>query len=105
MGLDEARRDEPPAKVERLAFGRELRLDDGNAPLVDADVGRDALVADHPGIAQDEVHDRSLHLLLSARPLLLAQVGLHYGRVGAQLGGGALLADGTRLQHVGAVGD
>ena len=56
VGLDEARRHQATAEVEGLTVGGELRLNDGDAALVDADVGCDALVPDHAGIAQDEVH-------------------------------------------------
>ena len=56
MGLDQAGRDKPAAEVEGLARCGEVGLNGGDAALVDADVGRRALAAEHAGIAQDEVH-------------------------------------------------
>ena len=46
VGLDEARRNETAAEIDRLALGRKPRLDSGDPAAGDADVGQLVLGAD-----------------------------------------------------------
>jgi hypothetical protein len=57
VGLDKAGRDQAAGKINGFAFGREFRLDDGNAARRNADVGQPLLGADSSGISENEIHD------------------------------------------------
>ncbi len=60
MGLDEARRQQPPIQVQRLALGGEARLNGLDAPVRDADIERAAVAARQHRVLEDEVHQRNI---------------------------------------------
>ena len=88
VGLDEARGIRRPARSSLAVLGRKGRLDCGDAAALDTDIGRAALIADHAGIAQDEVHGR---WLLSAQ---LSRVSQRDQRFGSTLPGEIALETG-----------
>ena len=56
MGFDEARRDQTAAEIDGFALGREARLDRGDPPAGDADVGQFVLGAYRARVPQNEIH-------------------------------------------------
>ena len=64
MGLHEARRDEPSGEIDRLALGRQVRLDGRDPAVRDADVHAAPGIAGQSGVLQDQVHGWAPQALL-----------------------------------------
>ena len=73
VGLDKARRHQPPAEIDGFAFGRQPGRDRGDASAGDADVGQRVLGAYRARVPQNEIHDECAPRR-PARPLAVTTV-------------------------------
>ena len=66
MGLDEAGRHQPPAQVDFRSFGRQIRLDHDDSPVLDADIDHRRVVpCGNDRVSQNKVH-HCLHFAFTA---------------------------------------